>query len=113
MLLLLCAGRVHADFLIYDQKREISVTNGDVVFRHAHDWGSKQVSKLFLDLPHHEKFFTTANSFSFVEVRGSDGKILFRSPSPALTNLWISPDGQFFVGLSNIMLYNPYQWLHQ
>jgi len=63
---------------------------------------------MFLDLAHHDKFLSDANDFSFVELTDGD-RMLFRSPSPALTHLWISPDAEYFVGLSDIMLYNPYQ----
>jgi hypothetical protein len=37
------------------------------------------------------------------------GQTLFRSPVPALTQLWISPDARFVLGLSNVKLWNPYQ----
>jgi hypothetical protein len=108
-LFLLCWCRASADTVGYGGKHEIAVESGPLVFRHAHDWDSKQVQALFFDLAHHEKFFSAANDFSFVELRDSKDKLLFRSPSPALTKLWISPDAQFLVGLSDIKLYNPYQ----
>jgi hypothetical protein len=34
---------------------------------------------------------------------------LFRRPVPALTHIWISPDSAYVVGISNVMLWNPYQ----
>jgi hypothetical protein len=76
--------------------------------KHTHDWSSPKVGKMFLDLSNHKKFFAADNDFAFTEVT-RDGKVLFRSPSPALTQLWVSPDGQIVVGLSDIMLYNPFQ----
>jgi hypothetical protein len=37
------------------------------------------------------------------------GAELFRRPVPALTHIWISPDSAYVVGISNVMLWNPYQ----
>jgi hypothetical protein len=37
------------------------------------------------------------------------GTELFLHPVPVLTHIWISPDSKYVVGISNIMLWNPYQ----
>ena len=108
LLLPFCTSRLRADALAYGGRHEVSATTGSLTFRHVHNWDSPKLRTLFSDLTHHERFFSGANDFSFVELRDDD-KILFRSRSPALTHLWISPDSQFLVGLSDIMLYNPYQ----
>jgi hypothetical protein len=103
-----CAGM--ADAVAYRSRVDIAVANNDkTAFHHVHDWSSKKLDALFDDIANHDKFFSAANDFSYVEAKDGQGKLLFRSPSPALTKLWISPDGQFFVGLSGIRRYNPYQ----
>lgn len=108
LLALVSASPVQADFVAYQATREVSANSGTLTFRHFHHWGSSKLYPLFSDITHHERFFSAANDFAFVELRDGN-KVLFRSPSPALTHLWISPDAQIFVGLSNIMLSNPYQ----
>lgn len=97
-----------ADFAPYSERHEVTATTGSLTVRHCHDWSSEKVDSLFQDLSHHEAFFTAANDFSFTELRDGS-KVLFKCPSPALTHVWISPDGQFVVGLSDVMLHNPYQ----
>lgn len=99
---------LRADAVAYGGPHEIIAKEGILTFSHFHNWDAPQVEQLFSDLIRHERFFSAANNFSFVELR--EGKtVLFRSPSSALTKLWISSDGQYFVGLSSIMLRNPYQ----
>lgn len=39
----------------------------------------------------------------------ASGKVLFQTPCPALMHVWVSQDAQHIVGLSTVMLYNPYQ----
>jgi hypothetical protein len=108
LLATLPAVRAYADSIGYTQVREVTATRDGLTFHHRHAWNSPKLSSLFLDLAHHEKFLSTANDFAFVELLDGD-RVLFRSPAPALTYLWISPDAQYFVGLSNIKLYNPWQ----
>ena len=108
LLLAFCTGKAHADAVAYGGRHEVRATRGSLTFHHFHDWDSPKLRTLFSDLTHHERFLSPANDFSFVELRGGN-KVLFRAPSPALTHLWISPDSQFLVGLSDVMRSNPYQ----
>ena len=108
LVFLLAPLGARADRVGYGGRHEVTATEGALTFRHVHDWSAPKVDELFSDLTHHERFFSEANDFAFVEARDGD-TVLFRSPAPALTYLWISPDGQFFVGLSRVMLRNPYQ----
>ncbi|MEQ8474102.1 MAG: hypothetical protein RIC35_23100 [Marinoscillum sp.] len=58
----------------------------------------------------HQNPFTSENDYAYVmAIDKSSNDTIFKSPSPALTELFISEDEQFFVGISNIMLWNPYQ----
>ena len=108
VLLLVSAIRARADGDGYGGTHQAATATGTLTFHHVHNWDSPKVDFLFRDLTHHERFFTAANDFAFVELRDG-GTVLFRSPSPALTDLWISPDAQFVIGLSHVMLSNPYQ----
>jgi len=99
----------HADYVAYGGTHELSARNGKFTVRHVHNWSSKKVRSLFLDLGYHDHFLSKANDFAFIELRTTADKLIFRSQAPALTDLWISPDYEFVVGLSDIKLYNPYQ----
>lgn len=98
-----------ADRVGYGDQHTISDINNRFGVVHMHDWSSEKVSVLFDDLANHEAFLSEANDFSFIQVFDSKKKSLFIKPSPALTVIWISPDSKFIVGLSDIMLNNPYQ----
>jgi hypothetical protein len=108
ILLLLFSIGARADLVGYGGTHEVTAAKDTLTFRHTHDWDAPEVGKLFFDLTHHERFFSAENNFASVELRQAD-TVLFRSPSSALTHLWISPDARFFIGLSHIMLRNPYQ----
>ncbi|MGV3664153.1 MAG: hypothetical protein ACO1TE_28530 [Prosthecobacter sp.] len=109
-LLLALSAPAHADYGAYADKHEINGSNGRLWVKHVHDWDSDKLEPLFSDLQHHDKFFTAANDFSYLEVGEVNGnRLLFRTPCPALMHVWVSQDSQYVVGLSNIMLYNPYQ----
>lgn len=97
-----------ADFGAYSGHHEVVATRDSWTVRHAHDWDYQKVDVLISDLSQDDKIFTAANDFAFTEFRDGS-KVLFKSPSPALTYVWISPDGQFVVGMSDVMLRNPYQ----
>jgi hypothetical protein len=54
--------------------------------------------------------FAADNDYSYLRLRDkATGAELFRRPVPALTHIWISPDSKYVVGISNVMLWNPYQ----
>lgn len=109
VVLLLSAAVSLADAAPYSGRHELSVDGEGVTFRHVHDWDSKKIRGLYRDFSHPDRFFSKENDFSSVEVEVTGGALLFRAPSPALTRLWISPDAQYFVGLSEIKYNNPYQ----
>lgn len=97
-----------ADFGAYSGHHEVVATRDSWTVRHAHDWDYQKVDVLIPELSQDDKIFTEANDFASTELRDGS-KVLFKKPSPALTHVWISPDGQFVVGLSDVMLRNPYQ----
>lgn len=98
------------DSIGYGGLHDCSAKRDGFVFRHVHDWSWPDIDKL---LDKHggdpKAIFSKDNTFSFVELVNPNGKRLFRGPSPALTHLWISPDAEYLVGISNVKLSNPYQ----
>jgi hypothetical protein len=54
--------------------------------------------------------FTPDNNYAFIEcIDKATGNVLFKKPCTALTKIEISEDENYIVGISNIMLWNPYQ----
>lgn len=113
ILLLHISSTAKADGAAYSGYHEIAVSNQAGSFRHVHDRNPKKPARdLYgwsLNATEYSKFFSEENDFSFVEYIDVTGKVRFRSPSPAFSKLWMSYDGRYLVGLSNIKLYNPYQ----
>jgi hypothetical protein len=89
--IILCSlsAQAMADRAAYNGVRDIRVEAGGTVAEHHHDWRSRE---------------------AFVRLTDSDsGTELLRSGSPPLTLLWLSPDGGFLVGFSEIRIANPTQ----
>jgi len=73
---------------------------------HEHDWSERtQKARWETKDP-----FSDQKTYSYLEVIDDTNHTrVFRSPVPALTTVWLSPDQRFVVGLSRIKLYNPVQ----
>lgn len=108
LVLAFCSTPCFADGSSYGGRHEIAIDGCCGSLRHVHNWSNEENRKLFFDFQNHQKFFSASNSFSYVEYIDRSGKVLFHYPSPAYTKLWSYRD-QIFVGMSDIMLYNPYQ----
>lgn len=91
ILLLLSTSTAWADRAQYRQVRDLKQESATLTVEHHHDWS------------------TTPHLSSLRAVDRLSGRELFNQPSPALTYLWISPDGLYIVGLSTIRLANQYQ----
>jgi hypothetical protein len=77
---------------------------------HHHDWGYTSEKARWKMISSARDPFTADNNYSYLSLRDAvTGAELFRRPVPALTYIWISPDLRYVVGLSHIMLWNPYQ----
>jgi hypothetical protein len=79
-----------SDSVIYRNIMDISVESKKYIVNHHHDWN-------------------WPNNYAHIECMDkSTGNIVFSEQSPALTNIFISDDEQFIVGLSNIKVDNPF-----
>lgn len=109
-LLCLVPFQARADYAAYSGKHEVSASTATLKVRHAHDWDWQKLDPIFKNLKDHDKIFSdAANPCAHLEAKDDAGRVLFRTACPALTHLWISPDSQHIIGLSNVMLRNPYQ----
>lgn len=95
-----------ADIVGYTDAVRIWSESESLVAIHDHDWSKANIDNPNkLDLP-----FSEGNDCAYVEIWDkNDGVRLWRTPSPAFTYLWISPDEKYIVGMSDIKIGNPYQ----
>jgi hypothetical protein len=91
-LALAASSAAHADRAAYNGVVDLSLETETVRTVHHHDWSLAAPENSSLRL--YDK---------------TTGVELFRRPVPALTHIWISPDSEYVVGLSKVMLRNPYQ----
>ena len=104
-LLLMLAAR--GDYTPYRGASQIEASSGNYIVRHSHDWAAPPHSDV---LNNPDSPFLDSNSAAFVELWSKvPERRLWKRPSPALSKLWISPDGGYVVGLSSIAWSNPYQ----
>jgi|GEM_PF-698757 len=106
--LLVCpAGR--ADFIEYNQAKNILIENKDIRVFHHHDWSFDRERRRKI-MSSRLGPFQPENIYAYVEcINKKTGQALFKAPSPALTFLWISDNSEYIVGLSDIRLDNPIQ----
>jgi len=103
---------VRADSSGYSAKKVFIVRNEKIIVIHRHDWShssSQKRNEMFLG---DQNPFTDENNYSWLEcVDVYTNRVLFTRPVPALTYLYVSPDLRYIVGLSNIKLDNPVQFV--
>lgn len=109
LLAAVCAAAL-ADAVGYAKVSDIREQNDVLLVEHHHDWTRATEPARFKMITTTKDPFTAENTYSYLRVVDrASGRELFRAPVPALTHLWISPDSRYVVGLSHIMLWNPYQ----
>jgi hypothetical protein len=79
----------NADITAYAKSLQLTATGGPTRAEHQHDWRKREAVVRAFD--------------------AGSGKRLFERKSPALTTLWVTPDGEYVVGLSRIKFANPSQ----
>ena len=99
-----------ADDASYDGIRDVIAETAELRAVHHHDWSEATHRKRLKMISGHQDPFRAENDYATLEVTDrKTGQRLFRASVPALTRLWISPDSRHILGLSEIMLWNPYQ----
>ncbi|HEY7372529.1 MAG TPA: hypothetical protein VIF57_10255 [Polyangia bacterium] len=99
-----------ADAKGYDEVRDVVAEDGQLRVVHHHDWSEATRSRRWKMISGDQDPFSPRNDYSWLTVTDKKtGQTLFRSPVPALTQLWISPDSRYVLGLSHVKLWNPYQ----
>jgi hypothetical protein len=99
-----------ADMVGYSGIVDLSAEVGTLRAEHHHDWGGASQNARWKMISSTKDPFTPDNDYSYLRLRDTaTGTEFFRRPVPALTYIWISPDLKYVVGLSHVMLWNPYQ----
>jgi hypothetical protein len=94
----------------YDQVKDIQVQNGQLLVTHHHDWSYKTRDERYRMISTHQDPFRSDNNYAYIRcIDKMTGHVVFQKPTPSLSYLWISPDSQYIIGLSDIKLWNPYQ----
>ena len=103
------ALEARADSFGYAGVVDLAAVRGRFRVDHHHDW-TRNPLRCWTVFCVDQDVFAAENTYSWLVLTDQEGsRQLFRAPVPALTHLWISPDGRFIVGLSNIKLRNPAQ----
>jgi hypothetical protein len=104
------SSAAHADGVGYSGVVDLSVETDHLRAEHHHDWGFVSHNARWKMISTARDPFTAENDYSWLRLSNkTTGVELFRYPVPALTHIWISPDSEYVVGISNVMLWNPYQ----
>lgn len=99
-----------ADGIGYSKSLRIEIESQDFIVVHFHDWTDKTRENRYKMISTHQDPFLDDNNYSYIEcINKTTGKTIFKKPCPALTNIQISSDQKYIIGISKIMLWNPYQ----
>ncbi|MCJ7483179.1 MAG: hypothetical protein MUO31_09465 [Thermodesulfovibrionales bacterium] len=109
-LLLLLGRNLSPDAAGYAGNKVFLAKNDDLTVIHGHNWSQETREKRWRMIIGDQNPFTRKNDYAYIEcVNNKTHDVLFKTPTPALTHLYISEDSRYIVGLSNIKLDNPVQ----
>jgi len=110
VLLLFCTNYVFPDSAAYSGKKNIRIESKNYYITHFHNWSKETSNERYKMITEANQNIFENNNYAYIEVFNKEtNEKIIRVPSPALTNLFISDDEQYIVGVSNIMIDNPYQ----
>lgn len=111
-LILLLGITSFADRIRYNKIANLKVENEKVIVRHYHNWSDSKYEKWYKIFPEEKRFSDMDIDYAYIECyEKKTGNILFKKPSPALTKIHISDDSRYIIGISNIKVINPYQFV--
>lgn len=99
-----------ADFAAYQAVVDLRAEGPGIIVTHHHDWSTATAEQRSKMIRTHQDPFRDDNYYAFLVWYGPDSTTqVRRTPSPALSWLGVTPDGRYVIGLSDVMLDNPYQ----
>jgi len=104
-----CLSR--ADAMGYSEKLTLKAVSRHYIVIHFHDWSRATTDARYKMIGSRAQDpFTKENNYAYIKcIDRATGKLIFKKPCAALTNIRISADEKYIVGISNVMLWNPYQ----
>ena len=109
-LMVVASTPAHADAVGYNGVVNLRAETDAVRAEHHHDWSRATHDARWKMISTTKDPFTADNNYSYLQLHDKATHTeLFRRPVPALTHIWISPDSRYVVGISHVMLWNPYQ----
>ena len=99
-----------ADPTSYSGEVTITAESKKYIAIHYHNWTSDTEEELYDMISTDQNPFDDNNNYAYLElIDKRTGKTIFKKPSTALTQIVISENEKHIVGISNIMVWNPYQ----
>ena len=99
-----------ADPTSYSQEVLITAESEHYIVNHYHNWTTDTEKELWEMISTDQNPFTENNNYAYIELIDKNTcKVIFKKPSTALTQIKISQNEKHIVGISNIMVWNPYQ----
>lgn len=113
LIMLTVRHHAFADAAGYTGKTTVAIADARYSVVHYHDWSQRGALWEITKLPRRESvriFDGKHNNFSYIKIFDkATGTLQLRLPCPALSVLWLSPDSRYLIGLSDVMVWNPYQ----
>ncbi len=98
-----------ADVVAYQGIVDLRAQGHDFTVLHHHDWSQSTQANRAAMMKTHQDPFRDENNYGYIAWYTLDRQLIRRVPSPALTWLGVSSDSRYVIGLSKVMLDNPYQ----
>ena len=108
--LLSAFNQAYADMIGYSDSLRIRLESKNLIVIHYHNWTDATRDARYKMISTDQDPFTAANRYAYIACFDrKTGKLIFKKPCPALTRIEISKDEKYILGISKIMLWNPYQ----
>jgi hypothetical protein len=110
LLFILCAGLAFPDRASYSGIKQIKIESENFYIVHYHNWSEETRYERYAMITSENQNISYNNNYAYIEIISKKtNERIIRVPTSALTHLYISKNEQYIVGISNIMIYNPYQ----
>jgi len=101
---------IFPDSVPYSDIKEISIESENYKIIHFHNWSNETLNERYNMITSEDQNILVNNNYAYINVINKYSmEIVLKIPSPALTHMYISEDERYIVGISNIMIDNPFQ----
>jgi hypothetical protein len=108
--ILLMSEKLLADSIGYHDSLRIKTESKHFIVIHFHDWTKQTKNARYKMITNDQNPFGGENNYAYIQcIDKATGKLIFKKPCPAMTDIKISDDEKYIIGISKIMLDNPYQ----